>query len=360
MTRHKDIQTAIVGAGLIGPRHASAIQNVPGANVLCIIDPNPATKKVADEFNALYFPSIAAFKQSDYKADAALVCTPNHTHIPVANELLDLKIPLLVEKPFCVEIPPAQALVKRAEGQQTPILVGHHRRFNPYVTTARNVLDSGKIGKVVAIQGSWTTLKPPKYFDPPAEWRRTKGSGGPIRINFVHEVDMLRFLFGNIVRVAAEGGPVTRESHGVEESCAILLRFQSGVVGTFVLSDAVASGHNFESGTGENPMVPMSGSEFLRVYGTRGTLSVPSASVVRFSEPPAGKETGWECPMQYEKPETLPGVDAVPFEEQIKHFIRVVHGEEQPSCTAADGLAAVRVCEAVSLAMERGSWVDVA
>lgn len=86
------------------------------------------------------------------------------------------------------------------------------------------------------MQGAWATLKPPSYFEAPTEWRTIAGTGGPVLINLVHDLDLLRFFFGNISRVFCEKGESTR-GFEVEETGACTLKFASGVVGTFVFSE---------------------------------------------------------------------------------------------------------------------------
>lgn len=159
------------------------------------------------------------------------------------------------------DIPSDRELVAAANATGLKVLVGHHRRFNPYIVAAKQQLVDGKLGKgntllqtasssslcslVLAVQGEWTVLKPPEYFAPPTSWRGESKSGGVILINLVHDMDLLRYLFGDVVKVYCEKGPVTRKN-SVEETGAVVLTFESGTIGTFIFSDAVASPRNWE------------------------------------------------------------------------------------------------------------------
>ena len=80
------------------------------------------------------------------------------------------------------------------------VLVGHHRRHNPINARAREIVQSGRLGRLVSANVMATFLKPDGYFD--AAWRKQKG-GGPILINLSHEIDMLRFFMGEIDTVQA-------------------------------------------------------------------------------------------------------------------------------------------------------------
>jgi predicted dehydrogenase len=104
------VKIAIVGTGLIGPRHAEAVLKVPGAELACIVDPNPAARDIAAKFGCPVYQSVQAMLAS-VKPDAALVCTPNHTHVPVSMELLKGLVHVLCEKPISVDVASGQELV---------------------------------------------------------------------------------------------------------------------------------------------------------------------------------------------------------------------------------------------------------
>jgi predicted dehydrogenase len=104
------VKIAIIGTGLIGPRHAEAVLKVPGAELACIVDPNPAARDTAAKFGCPIYQSVQAMLAS-VKPDAALVCTPNHTHVPVSMELLEGSVHVLCEKPISVDVASGQELV---------------------------------------------------------------------------------------------------------------------------------------------------------------------------------------------------------------------------------------------------------
>lgn len=232
-------------------------------------------------------------------------------------------------------------------------MVGHHRRFNSYFIAAKRAIESNSLGRVIAINGLWTAYKPASYFAPPAGWRASS-IGGPVYINLIHEVDLLQYLVGPIVRVHAEKTLTQRENHEAEEGAAIVFRFSSGSVGTFLLSDAVPSPYNFEAGTGENPTIPLAKQDAYRIFGSEACLSVPD--LTRWSYDGA-KEKSWTERMMSERL----GIDedAVPFDLQIAHLVRVVRGEEQPSCTGQAGLQALMVCDAVKRSLQSGTTIDL-
>ncbi|KAK0662715.1 Inositol 2-dehydrogenase [Lasiodiplodia hormozganensis] len=360
MASTRPVRIAVIGTGLIGPRHAKAVIQDANAVLTCIVDPSPAAQEVAAALQTPLYPSVQAMLSSPHRPDVGIVCTPNHTHVPVSTELLSGGVHVLCEKPISVDIAGGQALVDHAAARGLHLLTGHHRRFNPFVTAVKRILDTNSLGNITAISGLWTLFKPSPYFDPPTAWRRSAESGGPVLINLIHDIDVLHYLLGPIKTVAAFEA-VKRRGHDAEEGGAILLHFESGVVGTFVLSDAVVSPHAFELGTGENPLFPPTGEDIYRIFGTEATLSVPDLKRWSYAQ---GTQKSWQNKMTQE---TLSLNDLlsekerlkVPFELQVDHLVQVVRGEASPICSGADGLAAVRVAEAVRKALRTGGVVTV-
>lgn len=168
----------------------------------------------------------------------------------------------------------------------------------------------------------------------------------------IHDVDLLQFMLGPIVRVTIEETTKQR-SFAAEEGAAILFRFASGAVGTFILSDAVPSPHSFEQGTGENPAFPKSGQDVYRIFGSEATLSVPD--MVRWSYDGKG-EKSWNKMLTRT---TLETSEATPFDLQVAHLARVVRGEETPVCDGEAALSALIVCDAIRAALKTGTSVDI-
>jgi predicted dehydrogenase len=131
------------------------------------------------------------------------------------------------------------------------------------------------------------------------------------------------------------------------------LKFKSGVVGTFVISDASPSPYSFKAGTGENPMIPQSGKDFYRIFGTEVTLSV--GDMVRWSYDEKESKS-WTGGLSSEHVEVR---SEIPFDEQVAHFVRVVRDGEEPVCSGQEGLRALVICDAVQRALETGDPVDI-
>ncbi|EEY15291.1 quinate utilisation oxidoreductase QutH [Verticillium alfalfae VaMs.102] len=350
MGSDKRLRFAVIGAGLIGPRHAQTVMESPDTELVAIVDPLESSATLARDLDTAHYQSVTDLLASPAKPDAAIICTPNHLHVPLAKKLASAGVHVLVEKPVSVDITSGKDLVRHVSATGVRALVGHHRRFNPYMVAAKAVVSSGTLGTIMAVNGLWALRKPDEYFQHPAAWRQTE-AGGVVLINMVHEVDLLHFLFGPITSVHAEK-TLSQRRFEADEGAALTLRFRSGVVGSFVVADTVASPWNFESGTGENPMIPKAGQDCYRILGTDGSLSVPDMTVWSYGTAPKS----WTSELVQE---TMPVENGTPFERQLEHFVGVIRGQEVPSCTLQAGLGALMVCEAIRRALKDNSTVQV-
>jgi predicted dehydrogenase len=231
-----------------------------------------------------------------------------------------------------------------------PLLTGHHRQHSPIMSKAREIVQSGALGPIVAVMGSAVFYKPDDYYDVGGGWRRQPG-GGPILLNLIHEVNNLMQLVGDIVSVQAMTSNVTR-GFPVEDTAAIIFRFANGALGTFMLSDTAASARSWEQTTQENTSYPSYDDEDAYVIaGTTGSLAIPTMRLKIF---PA-KRSWWE-PFDTSVAE-LERAD--PLANQIEQFAAVIRGEAAPVVSGRDGLKALKVTEAVTEAGGTGQIVNI-
>ena len=350
--KHDGLNVAVIGTGLIGPRHAATVIDEQNTTLCAVVDPAPNSRGFAASVAVPHFDSISDLLKSACKPDAAIVCTPNHTHVPVGIELVKAGIHVLVEKPISADTDSGRSLIREATAANVVLAAGHHRRFNPFVAAAKRALQNSELGTIVGVSGLWMSYKPIEYFTS-APWRQTR-QGGVLLINMIHEIDILQYLLGPISRVYAEKS-LSFRGFDAEEGAAITLRFKSGCIGTFLISDHAPSQHNFESGTGENPLIPVSGSDFLRIFGTEGCLSVPDLGIAQYA---AEIDKSW-----HNRLETIHldvRSDEIPFKLQLMNFVDAIHRRNSLVCKGEDGLSALIVCEALkqSLATQQPVVID--
>lgn len=346
-----DTRIAVAGAGYIGQVHIAAIAENKGLTLSAIVDPSPAAQALAASMGVPIYASLDEMLAKD-RPDGVVLATPNALHVPQAMQCIEAKVPFLLEKPIALTVDDAERLVEKVKATKSRVLIGHHRAHSPIMAKARQVVQSGQLGRLVAVMGSATFFKPDHYYAD-APWRRELGAG-PILLNMIHEVHNLRMLCGEIVAVQAISSHAVRQ-FPVEDTVAIVMQFDSGVLGTFMLSDTAACARSWEQTSQENKAYPSYEDEDCYVIsGTNGSLSIPT---MRLKTYPRVQDRSWWKPFE------TGVVDMVredPIHHQMAHFGAVVRGEAEPMVSAADGLANLRVTEAIVEAARTGQKVQLA
>lgn len=339
------MRLAVAGAGLIGRKHVELVSD--RAELVAIIDPDPAAKQISDEKRAVWYREIAPCL-AEQSLDGVIIATPNSLHVPMAMACLETGIPVLVEKPVAAESSQAQDLVDASARTGVPVLVGHHRRHSAIARKVRAVIDAGTLGRIVSITGRFLLYKPDEYFD--ATWRTQKG-GGPVFINLIHDIDLIRYFCGDVRSVQAMESRSIR-GFEVEDGAAILLGMESGALGTVCVSDTAVAPWSWEFTAGENPAYPNVPTSCYEICGTHGSLSVPD--MMLWQHP--GKRGWWE-PIEGTRLDT----DVIdPLVAQLDHFFAVIRREAAPLVSAYEGFRTLQVVEAIKAAADSGTAQELA
>ncbi|WP_083897498.1 Gfo/Idh/MocA family protein [Azospirillum sp. B506] len=343
-----DARLAVIGAGAIGRLHIDVLLKGDATSIgrlVAIADPAEAARVFAAERGIPWFADHLAMLD-EVCPDGAVIATPNAAHAPVALACMARGVAVLVEKPIAETVEAARAIAEASRRTGVPVLVGHHRRHNPVIRAAKAAIADGLIGMPTIATVAATFLKPDSYFT--VDWRRQTGEGGPILINLIHEIDLLRFLLGEIDGLQAMRSNAVR-GFAVEDTAAVLLRLRNGALATLSLSDATASPRNWDLASGEIPSLARHPVETHFLSGTGGSLALPSLEYWSY----AG-ERGWHVPMTRGR---LSGEAANPYVNQLRHFVRVIRGEEEPIVGADDATRTLTATLAVHQAADGGPVV---
>jgi predicted dehydrogenase len=340
------LSVALMGAGGIGRPHAERMLRHADVSLAGIADPTPAGRAYAESIGVPWFAEPAELLD-ETKPGAALVATPNATHAAIGLACIERGIAVLMEKPITDTLEAAERLCAGAERAKVPLLVGHQRRHSIRVRTAKAWIDAGRIGRPVAAHAMATWLKPDDYFS--VTWRREAG-GGPVLINLIHDIDLLRHLIGEVTSVQAVTSNAVR-GFAVEDTAALMLRFANGAIATLITSDATPAPWNYDLGAGELERFAQQDADSIYLCGTEGSLTLPQLNLWHY----AGAR-GWADPLTQERTAPL-RVD--PYDEQLRHLRAVIEGREAPLCSGRDATATLRCALAVHEAAQRGAAVAV-
>lgn len=329
---------AVVGPGLVGSQHIARIEANPNSRLAAVVSPNGFLSDAAPVFS-----SVCNLIDSDLILDGVMICSPTSLHLEHLLLLLQRSKFCFIEKPV---FPSGEdcfsALKQIGEEDRRRCLVGHHRRYSPKFKTLEDALLAGSLGKIACYSGHICFYKPDKYFEE-AQWRMMQRGGGPIFINLIHEVDMLRELFGPVKRVSGfSTGGEPGESE-VENTVVVNIEHHSGVLGSFTVSDRVHSTMSWERTVGENPAFPNDGSDYLYLFGSKGSLAFPSFSVEK------GNHLGWTGEVVRSSIADIdPDTTADPIFNQLDHFVSLCLGRESSALvTLEDAIDNTLICEAI-------------
>jgi predicted dehydrogenase len=225
------IKLGIIGAGAITQvAHLPVLRKLKGVEVVAICDSDlPKAKALADRFQVRdTFSDIEELLEFE-ALDAVAICTPNHLHESHVMAALSAGAHVLIERPLALSGAGAQKLIKEAQKRDRRLMVGLNHRYRPDVQLVRSFLQSGELGDLESIRGSWHVFRPSRAQ---LGWRQRRAeAGGGAMLDLGHAIlDLGLFLadFPKPERVSATlyGAEGAR---GVEQSGSALVMCEGGL-----------------------------------------------------------------------------------------------------------------------------------
>jgi predicted dehydrogenase len=262
---HKEIRIGLVGYGFMGRTHSNAYSqlghffettHIPVKQAVCGRDEGKV-KAFAEQWGfASYETDWRELVKRD-DIDAIDICTPNDSHAEIALECIKHGKMILCEKPLALDGDQGREMVEAVEASGLPNLVWYNYRFLPAVSLAKNIADTGELGRVFHYRANflqdWTIAD-----DIPqggaALWRLdAKAAGSGVTGDLLaHCIDTARWLNGEIVSVSAMTETFIKErvhqetgqkqEVTIDDACAFMARFENGSLAIFE-STRYARGH---------------------------------------------------------------------------------------------------------------------
>jgi predicted dehydrogenase len=309
----------IIGAGSIGRRHATNLA-ILGTDV-SVFDVNQTLLKTicADNNWDPVYDLDLALDQNLF--DAAIICTPNHLHIPYAQKAIDAGLHIFIEKPLSSILSGVDDLLQIQKKHKTLIMVGYNLRFHPPLQILKQCVGEGKIGKLISIRAEVGQYLP--EWRPGTDYRSSVSArselGGGAVLELSHELDYALWLAGDVTSVTAQTDRLSDLEMDVEDTAEIILKFASGALGSIHLD-----------------MVQRPSTRYCKVLGTDGTIiwDGTTDSVMLFSN-----ETGhWS---------TLHDAQKVDWNQmyisELEHFFACIRERKEPLITGSDGKRVLQI-----------------
>lgn len=322
---NRRLRWLIVGSGQIAKRHVECIiaAGTPVELSRLSSSGRPPTDPSIDANMEIVHTSWA--DALAWRPDAAIVANAATAHAEAVRALVDMGVPVLVEKPLSTDEDEALSLVDLVKRAGIPVLVGYCLRHHRSVAHVFDVVSSGRLGTLLQC-----VLHVGQHID---DWRPTPSEesvslrpelGGGALFELSHEIDLALSLIGTPEKVAAS--MTTVDGWNVE------------TVATILLSNGCSTA-SVTLNMHERPA-----RRTLILVGSNGSLSADliSGNVV--------EQFGTGNPVQYQLSD-----NGQMYHRQIEHFIRCVNGAETPMVTVEDGALVIACIERARVAS--ADWV---
>ncbi len=289
----------------------------------------------ADDLDEFESDSDLARALERWQPDAVLVTNPTAMHLEVAVPAAQAGCHLFIEKPVSHSmqgIDELEAAVISGSGQA---LIGYHFRFNSGLRAIKELLQEGAVGRPLIASVYWGEHL--QDWHPWEDYRTSYSArsdlGGGVVLTLSHPFDYLRWLLGEISEVQAMTSNSGSLGIDVEDTASIVMGLEQGLI-AYVQLDYLRR--------------PPAHS--LEIIGTEGTIRWNGLSGhARWYDPKDDRWNEQPPPAEFER-NTM-------FMDEMRHFLAVVAGEEEPACGLTDGIRALEIVEAVHESAKAGSKV---
>ena len=176
----KTIRTAIIGTGFMGRVHLEGVRRVEGVEAAAVVGRRlDAAHRIADGFSVPTVTTDYREVLRDTSIDAVHVCTPNAQHYQMAKDALQAGKHVLCEKPLSTSVKEAEELVSLAAQKQLRNCICHNLRSYPMVQQMRALRESGELGEILAVQGTYS--QDWLLYDTDWNWRVDSKAAGASR-----------------------------------------------------------------------------------------------------------------------------------------------------------------------------------
>jgi predicted dehydrogenase len=261
------VRCAVVGLGMIGSVHAAVLHEHPLADLVAACDLDPATRKAAP--GGVPFVDSPERLFDEFELEAVFICTPQARHREIVEIALRHGLVVFCEKPIAHDLDDADAIIAAAERGPGRLVIGHTLRFDPAYAQLADAIAAGDIGEVVSIAARRNV---------PSFEGRVIASRTTLATEIaVHDLDVARWIAGDIVRVHAEQSRRGIVGEGFVDAIVATIRFAGGAVGvmdfnwTMSAESGVASDHRFAAFGSDGSAYADSRTPSVAIFSTTAT-----------------------------------------------------------------------------------------
>jgi predicted dehydrogenase len=343
----KTYRFGIVGSGFMGRTHLEAIKRLPNAQTVAVTGGSRApglAQRYGIEFVA---DKAALLRRPDL--DAIVITTPHHLHAEEALIALEAGKHVLVEKPLATTPEDCDRMMAAARRSGVALGVGYQQRFRVNNLKACELIRSGAIGAVQAVQVSM-----PMYagaiksggFGGDWSWWNDPANVGHLLNSSPHAIDLLSWMMQADVKAVSGISRTLLPGLQVEDTTMALLEFSNGAIASLFSSRALPA-----------PSFP--GEDFrFRIVGSKALLDLDAYSELRLSDESGWRVVSQQPPVKHEGADTaFADVRMQAYRDQMAAFIDLIEGRPTSVGTGPAGRSAIAACRAILDSSVERRWL---
>ncbi|WP_435184893.1 Gfo/Idh/MocA family protein [Halobellus sp. EA9] len=317
------VPVTVIGAGNMGANHIRVYDELPGANLVEVVEPNTETAAtIREEYDVRVHDSVSDIEQ----ARAATIAVPNDLHLPVARQCItDLELDVLIEKPLANTVADAREIVDLATDYDAILQVGHIERYNPAVETLAEVLQQQDL---IALEAH--RLGP---------FNEHLADENVVLDLMIHDIDIVTTLSGDTVSALNAIGTTDRSDHC--DHAIAQFSFENGPVATVTASQVTSGKIRTLSATTRDAYITLDYQEQSITLQRRGQETTTTV----FDQAGYRTETITESPYVRTRE---------PLKQELEHFLSCVRERRTPRTDGESGLEAVRLASEITDAIKNG------
>ncbi|MBO7742994.1 Gfo/Idh/MocA family oxidoreductase [Paenibacillus sp. MWE-103] len=322
------MKVGVVGCGGMGHVHARSYANMKEAELVgvCDLDAELA-EELARETGTRAFASFEAMLEAA-DPEAVSIALPSYLHKEAVLKAAAAGKHVICEKPVALTLEETDEMIAACEAQGVRLFIGHVVRFFPEYEQLKRDVDAGRIGEPGVAHAKRAGSHPGRWFKDEAL------SGGVIVDMMIHDIDFMRWAFGEVKSVFA-----MNKANAEMDYALVTLQFRSGAAA------------NLEAFWGD----PGSFRYSAELAGSKGLIRLDSAASaslhVRASAARRQDSPFAEIPKS-------PGAQS-PFERELAHFLACIRDGAEPRVTARDAREALRIALAALASVRTGQAIEL-
>jgi len=335
----KKLKTAIIGCGAISKTHLDAIKKCHVAELVYATDTdiNKAMKAASAygcSFHADYRRIIA-----DPDIDVMHICTPHYLHSSMAIEAMRNKKHVLIEKPMATSVDDAKQMISVSKETGMKLGVCFQNRYNTLSAKIKEILASGKLGKLKGAKAFVTWHRDSEYYKS-SDWKGSwEKEGGGLLINqAIHTLDLLQWFIGEIHSLKGSySSTLLDDIIEVEDTANAVIRFKNGVNAIFFATNCYV----------ENSPV------YIELLLSNGVIRLGSNLTVQYNN---GKQETY-CEKNSNTGEKSYWGDS--HSRLIQDFYNSIVNSYDFPIDGEQGIIALKMVKAIYESSDTGSWVEL-